>query len=180
MEQDKKDVNGVDMTNWRTIVSIVLAIVVIGAIFFLARGAKNNEDMANDNQEESEIVESDVKEEEKSTIKSDALTAEDVDITKPAPVGLSYAEAVKAYGSNRMEFDAECKAGPAQATFKAGTRVMLGNQASAPVTIVVGENSYTIKGYGYRTISLVSATYPATIDVMCNSIAGVAKVTLTQ
>ncbi len=93
---------------------------------------------------------------------------------------LSYTDAVKKYGSNRIQFDTACQSHPNNVTYKAGTYVMFDNRA--PVTRKIGFNgtTYTIRADDYTVIHMVAAKYPATILVDCDKSQNVATVLIQK
>jgi len=93
---------------------------------------------------------------------------------------LSYTDAVKKYGSNRIQFDATCQAHPNNVTFKAGTQVMFDNRAAVARVINFNGAKYTLAAYGYLIVSMTAAKYPASILVDCGSSQNVATVLIQK
>lgn len=84
------------------------------------------------------------------------------------PSALSYQEAVKKYGGNRIQFDLRCQAIPSQIVIKAGTTIMLDNRISNSArTLSIGAKSYTMPAQGYSLVTPSSSTLPATLLIDC-------------
>lgn len=65
-----------------------------------------------------------------------------------------YSSLVAQYASRRMQFAEACQATPVAVTYKAGTAIMLDNRAGTPITLSLGNKSYTLGAYGYQIITL--------------------------
>lgn len=93
---------------------------------------------------------------------------------------LSYNDALKKYGSNRIQFDTSCQAVPNNVTYKSGTQVMFDNRANVKRTIVFNGKKYTITAYGYTVVSMVASKYPATAFIDCDSSQNIATVLIQK
>src|SRR3989344_1571930 len=95
----------------------------------------------------------------------------------PAPAR-PYGDLVKEYESRRIQFDSRCQVVPNSPTYKNGSSVMLDNRSSGPVTVKVGNTSYSLMGYGYQVINLSSTSLPKELVVSCGSAGDVGKILL--
>jgi hypothetical protein len=97
-----------------------------------------------------------------------------------APV-LGYEQALAEYASRRVQFDTNCQAKPANATFKNGVTLMLDNRSPEARTIHMGSfGDYSVKAWGFKIVSLTSAVLPNAMAVDCNSLQNVAIITLQK
>lgn len=97
----------------------------------------------------------------------------------PAPTQTStYTQLVTQFGSNRIQFDANCRATPSTVSFKNGTQILLDNRANQSRTISVGGTNYYLGAYGYQVITLSSSTLPKKLDVSCNNQINAATINL--
>lgn len=71
-----------------------------------------------------------------------------------APRVLSYQEAVARYQGVTISFDESCKATPNTLSVKKGTTIMFDNRFGVQRGITIGEKSYAVGGYKYRTVVL--------------------------
>ena len=89
----------------------------------------------------------------------------------PVPVvtsNLSYSQLVAQYGSNRIQFNQDCQASPSSMVLKTGTGILLDNRSNKTQVISLNGASYTLVPYGYRVVTVSSATLPKAIGVTCN------------
>lgn len=89
----------------------------------------------------------------------------------PVPIAtsaLSYSQLVAQYGSNRIQFNQDCQANPSSMALKAGTGILLDNRSNKTQVISLNGASYTLVPYGYRVVTVSSATLPKAIGVTCN------------
>lgn len=103
--------------------------------------------------------------------------------TKPVvtPVAkMSYTNAVAQYGSNRIQFGANCQATPASATYKNSTSVMLDNRSSVSRSININGVVYKIDAYDYTVATLSSNTLPKTVLVDCATQQNVATILIQK
>ena len=89
-----------------------------------------------------------------------------------------YGDLVKEYEGRRIQFDSRCQVVPNNATYKNGSSVMLDNRSNNPVTVKVGNTSYSLMGYGYQVINLSSTSLPKELTVSCGSAGDVGKILL--
>ncbi|MBI2068910.1 MAG: hypothetical protein HYT67_02315 [Candidatus Yanofskybacteria bacterium] len=95
----------------------------------------------------------------------------------PAP-SRPYGDLVKEYEGRRIQFDQRCQVVPNDPTYKNGSSVMLDNRSNNPVTVKVGNTSYSLAGYGYQIINLSSTSLPKELVVSCGSAGNVGKILL--
>lgn len=91
---------------------------------------------------------------------------------------LSYTQLVAQYGSNRIQFDSDCKATPSSVVFKNGTSILLDNRSNQARTIVVNGRSYALVAYGYQVVTLSSSTLPQTLSLSCGDKVNVGTINL--
>jgi hypothetical protein len=97
----------------------------------------------------------------------------------PAPTSTaSYTQLVQQFGSNRIQFDNRCQAQPNSVVFKNGAQIMLDNRSSQARNISLNGTSYALAGYGYKIVTLSSATLPKQISLGCNSLVNVGVIQL--
>lgn len=81
---------------------------------------------------------------------------------------LSYANALKLYGTRRIQFDTKCALIPNDPTYKAGTTIMLDNRSSKSRAIALDNVAYNLGAYGYKIVTLTTTySLPHTILVDC-------------
>ena len=97
--------------------------------------------------------------------------------SSPAPLK-PYGDLVKEYEGRRIQFDQRCQAVPNGVTYKNGTNIMLDNRSNSPVTVKIGNASYSLPGYGYQIVNLFSPSLPNEITVSCGSAGNVGKILL--
>lgn len=74
-----------------------------------------------------------------------------------APVSSSYQDALETYVGRSVQFDVvngECSAFPTTQVFTVGSRVLLDNHGTQPVTVVFGAKTYNLKPFHYATLPL--------------------------
>lgn len=106
--------------------------------------------------------------------KSAMLPADTVAPSKTSPK-LAYGEAVKRYGAQRIQFDAQCQAIPTNSTFKSGLEIMLDNRAGVTRSIVFSGETYKIQAYDYAVVTLSAK---GIIYIDCGASQNVAKLTV--
>lgn len=90
---------------------------------------------------------------------------------------LAYAEAVKRYGAQRIQFNAQCQATPPSNIYKVGLELMLDNRAGVERSIVFSGKTYRIAAYDYAVVKLVT---PGITYIDCGSSQNVAKITIEK
>ena len=90
----------------------------------------------------------------------------------------SYLDALATYQGKRIQFDQYCQAIPTSLVYKNGVTLMLDNRSGDARTIKIGATAYALPGYGWRLVTLSSATLPATLSINCGSAVNVSKVVL--
>ena len=97
----------------------------------------------------------------------------------PAPTpAMSYTELVAQYGTNRIQFDANCQALPSSVVFKNGTKIMLDNRSNQARTISVNSTKYNLIPYGYQLVILSNSSLPQTISLSCDNQVNVGTIQL--
>ena len=112
---------------------------------------------------------------------------EDSAMTKDTPVtpaaksnNISYNDALKKYGTNRIQIQQSCQAVPNNVVYKNGTTIMLDNRASITHVIKIDSKTYTIKAYDYTTVKLSSSTLPHTVLMDCDKSQNVATILIQK
>lgn len=90
----------------------------------------------------------------------------------------NYSVLVNQYGEKRVQFDERCQMSPAGVTFKNGTTLMFDNRSSSQRTIKVGNQSYYFQPYGYKILTLSSASLPASLKISCDATPDVGSILL--
>lgn len=106
--------------------------------------------------------------------KSATQSTDTVTPSKTSPK-LAYGEAVKRYGAQRIQFDAQCQAIPTNSTFKSGLEIMLDNRAGVVQSVAFGGKTYKIPAYDYAVVTL---TAQGIIYIDCGASQNVAKLTV--
>lgn len=88
---------------------------------------------------------------------------------------LPYAEAVKRFGTQRIQFNGQCQATPTSNIYKVGLELMLDNRADVERLINFSGKAYRIPAYDYTVVKL---TTPGIIYIDCGSSQNVAKITV--
>lgn len=101
-------------------------------------------------------------------------------VVTPTPLLGSYSQLVLEYGDRRVQFNNSCYMLPATPTFKNGSKIMFDNRSSDTRTITIDGTAYTFAGYGYRVVTLSSATLPRTISINCGSLVNAGQITLQK
>jgi ABC-type cobalt transport system substrate-binding protein len=155
------------------IVYAVIAIVIVLAIFLariITKKPATNETGLNENTSAIEQVDTTTKPAYKPTTKP---------VVTPA-VKMSYTNAVAQYGSNRIQFGANCQATPASATYKNNTSVVLDNRSGAARSIDIDGTVYKIPAYDYAIATVYSNTLPKTVLVDCGNQQNVATILIQK
>ena len=97
-----------------------------------------------------------------------------------APATLTYTQAVEQYAGKRIQFNQYCQGVPNYVTYQNGTNIMLDNRSGDARTIKVGATAYSLAGYGFRIVTLSSATLPATLLLSCGSAVNVGQILLQK
>ncbi|TSC78089.1 MAG: hypothetical protein G01um101424_223 [Parcubacteria group bacterium Gr01-1014_24] len=101
-----------------------------------------------------------------------------VNVTFPA-TSISYAQALVKYKDARLQLDQECRATPANVTYKNNTNIMIDNRAPISRAVKVG-SVFSIKAYGFKIVKLSSLTLPATWYVDCDKSQNVAAILIQK
>lgn len=90
----------------------------------------------------------------------------------------AYSDLVNQYGDKRIQFDERCQVTPVEVTFKNGTTIMFDNRSANARTIKIANQSYYFPPYGYRIMTLSSATVPSTLIIGCDNAVDVGRILL--
>ena len=101
-------------------------------------------------------------------------------VATATPLLGSYSQLVLEYGDRRVQFNNSCYMLPTTPTFKNGSKIMFDNRSSDTRTISIDGTAYTFAGYGYRVVTLSSATLPRTISINCGSLVNAGQITLQK
>ena len=101
-------------------------------------------------------------------------------VATATPLLGSYSQLVLEYGDRRVQFNNSCYMLPTTPTFKNGSKIMFDNRSSDTRTITIDGTAYTFAGYGYRVVTLSSATLPRTISINCGSLVNAGQITLQK
>lgn len=118
------------------------------------------------------------------TSSSPAVSAAAVAKKKASPtpasvaVSLSYNDALKKYGDNRIQFNEKCQAYPTTATYKNGASVMLDNRSNKTLAVSLDGKPYSLGAYTYQAVTLSSKTLPHEVRVNCGSSVNVMELLL--
>ncbi len=148
---------------------IIVAILVIVALFFIFKEKKptDNTQAPNENQEQQNIDNNEPESSQDTSGQSGAAS-------------ISYTDALVKYKDRRLQFNASCQATPSSVTYKDNTGIMLDNRSSQSRTIKVGQ-SYTIKPYGFKIVTLPDTYLKSkTILVDCGSLQNVATILVQE
>lgn len=98
--------------------------------------------------------------------------------TATATPTASYSQLVLQFGSNRIQFDNNCRVQPSNVVFKNGTQIMLDNRSSQTQSFTIGGTAYTLPGYGYQIITLSQPSVPKNLTINCGSSVNVGTIQL--
>ena len=154
---------------WTAVAVVVIALIVFGIYKGMDKNNSADQNTTNNSQQNS------------SNQTGDNTSGQDV-VTPPAggTGKLSYTEALKKYGTNRIQFDSTCQAKPNNVAFKAGTDVMFDNRAKATRTINFNGIKYTVKAEDYFVVRIAAASYPSTVLIDCDKSQNVATVLIQR
>jgi len=96
-------------------------------------------------------------------------TSPSISPTPVATSALSYSQLVAQYGSNRIQFNQDCQAQPSSMVLKNSTSILLDNRSNKAQTIGIDGKNYALVPYGYRVVTLSSASLPKALGVSCNN-----------
>lgn len=158
--------------NW--LVGIIIVLLVIGGVWYgMHRTRVSGEEQRAQTQDS--ITQTDTAPTAEAT--PVATATEQPPATKPTPK-LSYEQALKKYGSNRIQLDANCQAIPSRAVYKNGTAVMLDNRAGVSRKVVFNLKSYTIPAYDYIVVSASASKIPGVTYLDCADRQNVATINI--
>ncbi len=69
-------------------------------------------------------------------------------------VTIAYQDALVKYADRRIQFNDMCQATPNKVTYKDNSGIMLDNRSATTRSIKIGANTYSVKGYGFRIVTL--------------------------
>lgn len=108
-------------------------------------------------------------------VATDSMTPAAATTPSKATPKLAYEEAVKRYGAQRIQFNAQCQATPNSSTFKSGLEIMLDNRAGVERSIAFSGKTYKIPAYDYAVVTLSAK---GIIYIDCGTSQNVAKLTV--
>ena len=154
--------------------SIVIGLIVVILVIFFVVYNKKQVAVAPvaDTQDDSALV-------------ADANVTEDVTegsvhVAAPA-AALSYNDALKFYGSNRIQFDTSCRATPNKMTITNNVNLMLDNRSAVARTFHLGYmGNITIKPWGFKVVNFSSATLPRAVIIDCGTLQNVGEVSIQR
>jgi hypothetical protein len=131
---------------------VVVVLLVLAAYFFIAKD--------------------DVVPEEGNTTPTATTTDTTVGYSPDAPgftpvQALAYADALKKYASKRLQVTPTCQITPNNVTYKNGTTIMIDNRSDKAKSIKIG-STFSVPAYGFKIVTLSSATLPATYLIDCD------------
>ncbi len=80
---------------------------------------------------------------------------------------IAYADALKKYADKRLQITPTCQVTPNKVTYKNGTTIMIDNRSDKAKSIKVG-STFSVPAYGFKIVTLSSATLPATYLIDCD------------
>lgn len=159
----------------KKVLIIAAAVVVLAIIVLLVRKPSGNVATQTQSQQSTDSLTTNTTGEvPAATTSAKPATDTAAPAAKP-PVKLAYAEAVKRYGAQRIQFNAQCQATPTSSTFKSGLEIMLDNRADVERSIVFSGKAYKIPAYDYAVVTL---TTHGIIYIDCGTSQNVAKLTV--
>jgi hypothetical protein len=166
---DKVNVWFKDNKNVGWLIAGIAVVLIIVVIVLIARPSKKASEVTIENQEETALVAPN----KAPTYYNKAPVAD-----APATPKLSYGDAVRTYGSNRIQFGETCLATPATAVFKKGSEIMLDNRSWEAKTFTVNGTAYSVAGQDYAIAPL--NVLPPSQDVMidCGVMKNVVTITV--
>jgi hypothetical protein len=150
---------------WTIVILAVAALVAYGA-WYKDRKTKS-------------AVQTNAQHEETTTTPGLVIKAEKPPANSPTPA-LSYTEALKRYGDNRIQFDTSCQMHPNNVVFKKGTLVMFDNRANHARNINFNGQKLSIPAYNYAVLPMTASTYPSPVYVDCDSQQNVGRILIEQ
>jgi hypothetical protein len=157
-------------TNNNKIIWIVVGLLVLGAVIFIVW---NSSVKYSDKSSVGSTAGYEVPNEPESVLDTSGSTPSQA-------VSLSYTQALVQYKDHRIQFDKTCSAFPNTVTYKDNTGLMLDNRSPNPVTVKVG-TTYTIKGYGFRIITLQDVQLTAKVVLVdCGAKQNVATILIQE
>ena len=142
-------------TNWQYIFIVAAVAVVFGGII-----------MWKTNSAESYPIAPVVQNQQEAATNGQQNTA----INPAVTANLSYDNAIKLYGSYRLQFDANCLVTPNSISLKKGRALMLDNRYEKARSVYLDDTRYDLAGYGFKIITLTTPEkLPHTISVDCGT-----------
>ena len=160
--------------NYRMWIWVIVAVVVLGGIFFFI---SSNQEKETDTITTPNKVVTDTN----TDVKTEPESAQDTTGTVGAgAVSISYAQALVKYADRRIQLDKTCQARPNNVTYKDNTGIMIDNRSPETRTVKVG-TTYTIKPYGFKIVVLPDIYLKAkTILVDCDQSQNVATILVQE
>ncbi len=95
------------------------------------------------------------------------------------PASISYQDALALYSNARIQINTQCQATPTTVTFKNGSKIMIDNRSSIAHSIKVG-STFSLPAYGFKIVTLSSATLPATWLIDCDTHQNIATISIQK
>lgn len=139
------------------IVSAIVILVVLIALFAMPKSKGGNDSENGDNTSGAMTAETSMNEGQTSSTSSESGSSSST---------LSRAEALAAYTGKMITVGEDCAVTPKDQTQPKGTTILVDNNGKTSHTIMVGPKSYTVSGQHY-TLSWLNVT-PGTLMVSCD------------
>lgn len=158
-----------DSKNVTWLIAGIAVVLIIVIIVLIARPSKKGNEVTIENQEEAALV---------APNKAPTYYGKAPVATAPTTPKLSYNDAVKMYGSNRIQFGETCIATPATAVFKKGSEIMLDNRSWEAKIFTVNGTAYSVAGQDYAIAALNVLPPSQEVMIDCGMMENVATVTV--
>jgi hypothetical protein len=132
-----------NQTLWIVLGLVVVALIVVFAVTMGNKDKVPAENNTGENQTE--------------TTAGPASTLDTTDAaatTGGTAVTIAYEDALIKYADRRLQFNDMCQATPNTVTYKDNSGIMLDNRSATTRSIKIGANTYAVKGYGFRIVTL--------------------------
>ncbi|MDQ3075567.1 MAG: hypothetical protein M3Q34_00350 [bacterium] len=168
MESDKNK----NMWMW-----VVVAVLVIGAIIAMVMSSKDDDVAVVTDANKEVAMDADDKLAPPEGVED--TTEGSVNKAAAPAATLTYQQALEKYKDRRIQFNDSCSAVPNNVTYKDNTGIMLDNRSAQTRTIKVG-GTYTVKGYGFKIVTLPNITTQKTFLVDCDGQQNVATILVQE
>ncbi len=82
---------------------------------------------------------------------------------------VTYDQAIKDYGSKRIQFDPNCVVIPAYSNYLNNAKVMFDNRYEKGRWFYLDGKGYYLESYGFKIVTLYSKTLPHTVKIDCGT-----------